>query len=184
VADQGAGFSMTELTGWSLIQLDLRAAALAAVAAALAGIFDASCPARVGDVGSNGAIHIMRTGPRRLWIVLEPGAPVAPLESLGTQAAVTTLTHGQRRYRLSGSRAREVLARCVALDFDDPAFAPGRIAQTQLHRVPVLLHRLGETAFNLHLPRSFAQSLEEWIADAARLAPSDGNRGVGARSVC
>jgi hypothetical protein len=38
--------------------------------------------------------------------------------------------------------------------------------ETQLQRMPVLLHRRPDS-FELFLPRSFAASFEEWIADAA-----------------
>jgi sarcosine oxidase subunit gamma len=61
-----------------------------------------------------------------------------------------------------------VLAKCVAIDWDAPASSPERAILTMLHRVPVLLHRLGKDDFDLYVPRSFAASLREWIVDAAR----------------
>jgi sarcosine oxidase subunit gamma len=45
---------------------------------------------------------------------------------------------------------------------------PGRAVQTGFHRVPVLLLRTGEHGCDLLVPRSFAASLSEWIAEAAR----------------
>ena len=109
----------------------------------------------------------MRVAPDRIWIVSEPGAVADPSGGgIGAWASSTSLTDGQRRYRLAGSRLGEILAKGIALDLDSQELAPGRLARTQLHRVPILLHRLGAQSINLHLPRSFAESIEEWLADA------------------
>jgi sarcosine oxidase gamma subunit len=36
-----------------------------------------------------------------------------------------------------------------------------------MHRVPVLLHRVADTTFDLYVPTTFAASLEDWIGAAA-----------------
>lgn len=159
---------MIELVGWSTVQVDFRLAELPRLRSTLREAFGISLPDRVGDAAGGDALHALRIAPSRLWLVAESSATLSPsLVTLKRRAATTELTHGQRRYRLSGARLIELLAKGIALDFEDGALAPGRFAQTQLHRVPVLLHRLGGSVVNFHVPRSFAQSIEEWFADAA-----------------
>jgi heterotetrameric sarcosine oxidase gamma subunit len=54
----------------------------------------------------------------------------------------------------------------VALDLQAGAFPPGRVAQTVIHHVDVLLHRRAVEAFDLWALRGFAEALAEWIIDA------------------
>jgi sarcosine oxidase subunit gamma len=81
-------------------------------------------------------------------------------------ATVTDLSHGRTVLRLEGDAAAELLARCVPLDFDLSVFPVDRIAQTAIHHVDVLVHRLTETSFELWVLRSFAESTAEWLIDA------------------
>jgi heterotetrameric sarcosine oxidase gamma subunit len=83
-----------------------------------------------------------------------------------SDAAVTDISHGRTILHLEGDAAAELLSRCVALDLDTAAFPPGRVAQTAIHHVDVLIHRLTESRFEIWALRSFAESLAEWILDA------------------
>jgi len=166
-SEPSVAFRVVGLTGWSLTQLAFPRASISAASDGFASCFGMPFPAGVGHVSSDGKSHAMRVAPDRIWIVSERGSPIDPLgNDIGAWASATSLTAGQRRYCLSGSRLVEVLAKGIALDFESPDLAPGRHARTQLHRVPILLHRLDTRSINLHLPRSFAESLEEWLADA------------------
>jgi heterotetrameric sarcosine oxidase gamma subunit len=158
---------MTELAGWSLVQLSFWPDAIPAIGEALTRLCGIATLMQVGETAGAGRIHALRLAPGRIWIVAESGASAAPLvRALRDLVSLTTLTHGQRRYRLCGPQLRRLLGEGIALDLDDPALAPGRVAQTQLERVPVLLHRLDRETLNLHLPGSFARWLEDWIAAA------------------
>jgi methylglutamate dehydrogenase subunit D len=163
----GSPLRATELIGWSLTQLAFWPESIRAIGDALGRVHGIPVPARVGDVSGEGQIHVLRLAPGRIWIVTESSASVSPLAGvLADHVSLTTLTHGQRRYRLCGRRLRRLLTESIAIDLDGPALAPGRAAQTQLHRVPVLLHRLDREVLNLHVPRSYALWAEEWIACA------------------
>jgi len=158
---------MTELAGWSVLQLAFWPDSVPAIGEALSRLCAMATPMRVGETTGNGQIHALRLAPGRLWIVAEAGASAAPLAgALRDQVSLTALTHGQRRYSLCGLQLRRLLGQGIALDPDGPALAPGRVAQAQLERVPVLLHRLDREVLNLHVPRSFARWLEDWIAAA------------------
>ena len=80
--------------------------------------------------------------------------------------SVTDLTHGRTIFRLHGDVATAVLAKGVALDLDLAAFPPGRVAQTMMHHVDVVVHRLAEQSFELWTLRSFAEALGEWLLEA------------------
>jgi methylglutamate dehydrogenase subunit D len=79
--------------------------------------------------------------------------------------AVTNLLHGRVILRLDGEAAA-LLSRCVAIDLDPSVFPAGRVAQTMIHHVDVLIHRQKRTVFDLWMLRSFAESLVDWLLDA------------------
>jgi sarcosine oxidase subunit gamma len=164
--------AMDELTGWSLTQFAFWSESIAPVADAYHRVFGEPMPARVGDVSAKGPVSAIRVGPDRIWIVDDAGNLASLLAGAVDRRAVsvTELTHGRCRFRLTGPRACDVLATGIALDLDEAALPPGQAAQTMLHRISVLLHRLGEQAFDLYVPRSFAVNIREWLADAAHEA--------------
>ncbi len=69
---------------------------------------------------------------------------------------------------MEGEAAAELLARCAPLDFDLSAFPADGIAQTAIHHVDVLIHRLTETSFEISVLRSFAEAITAWIIDAGK----------------
>ena len=58
------------------------------------------------------------------------------------------------------------LRACEQFGCDRPV---GAFAQTGVDQVGALLHRAGAAVFELYLPRSYAQSLCEWLSAAASL---------------
>ncbi len=90
----------------------------------------------------------------------------------GLAAAVVDVGDAATVIRLSGSSAAEVLAKGCALDLHPTVFGPGRVAQTLVAQADVILHRVesdsaDEPAFDIHVRRSFAEYLWQWLADAA-----------------
>ena len=81
-------------------------------------------------------------------------------------AAVTDLSHGRTILVLEGEAAAPVLSKSVMLDLDFSAFPPGRAAETAIHHIDVMIHRLAETRFEIWVLRSFAEALAEWLLDA------------------
>src|SRR5262249_8453373 len=105
--------------------------------------------------------------PHRIWVSAHDPALLRPLaEDLSAHAAILSLSAGRRRYRLAGPRCVEILAKGIALDLEGAGLPPGHAAETQLHRMPVLLLRRPDS-FELFISRSFATSFEARIADAA-----------------
>jgi sarcosine oxidase subunit gamma len=153
-----SGWSMTQIAGWPPADL----------AAAVTVVSGVEAPVVVGGVVRKGSSTLIRIGPDRCWLIEEgtDGSPASKWAAPGP--CVTSLSEGRMRFRMSGSRCREVLAKCIAVDWQATDLVEDLAVQTMIHRVPVLLHRLGRNDFDLYVPRSFAQSLCEWLAGAAR----------------
>ena len=69
--------------------------------------------------------------------------------------------------RISGARAREVLAKGCSVDLHPRAFPAGRSAQTTLGLAGVVLLALGEDDFAVLVRSSFAGYLATWLLDAS-----------------
>jgi heterotetrameric sarcosine oxidase gamma subunit len=166
---ESAPFTFEEITGWSLLQIAAWPQSPAAIEQSLRLACGFPPPAAVGDVADGHGLTLIRIATDRIWAVDEAGGDWTKLAEAvdASTGAVSRLTEGRRRFRLSGARTRDVLAKSVAIDWEARRSAPGRTVQTMLHRTPVLLHRLSRESFDLYAPRSVAQSVSDWIAGAA-----------------
>jgi sarcosine oxidase, subunit gamma len=68
--------------------------------------------------------------------------------------------------RITGARAREVLAKGCSIDLHPRAFPAGRSAQTTLGQAGVVLLSLGDDEFAVLVRSSFAGYLATWLLDA------------------
>jgi heterotetrameric sarcosine oxidase gamma subunit len=80
---------------------------------------------------------------------------------------LTELSSSRTRIEISGATAREVLAKCAAIDLHENEFKPGTFALTGIHHVPVLIHCVAGEIFHLYVMRTFALSIWDHVADAA-----------------
>ncbi len=112
-------------------------------------------PARVGIVQDN----FMRVSSTQIWSLNE--SVEAP------NCFVTPLSSSRTRIEISGRPARDVLAKCAAIDFHKNEFKPGTFAMTGIHHVPVLIHCVAGEIFHLYVLRTFALSIWDYITDAA-----------------
>jgi sarcosine oxidase subunit gamma len=69
--------------------------------------------------------------------------------------------------RISGARARQVLAKGCSIDLHPRAFPAGRSAQTTLGQAGVVLLSLGDDEFAVLVRSSFAGYLATWLLDAS-----------------
>ncbi|WP_293811737.1 sarcosine oxidase subunit gamma [uncultured Bosea sp.] len=94
------------------------------------------------------------------------------LSELSAHAAVSEQSDARAALRLSGPRARDVLAKGVMLDLHPTAFAIGDVALTNVAYVGAHLWRLDDAAdgpvFEILLPRSMAGSFWSWFVASAR----------------
>jgi methylglutamate dehydrogenase subunit D len=112
-------------------------------------------PVRVGIAQNN----LMRVRPAQIWSLNE--AVDAP------NFFVTPLSSSRTRIEISGPPARDVLAKCAAIDFHKSEFKSGNFEQTGMHHVPVLIHCVEADTFHIYVMRTFALSIWDHITDAA-----------------
>lgn len=122
---------------------------------------------------------VLWLGPDEWLIACPAGAETALYAALrvalnGVHAALVDLTDAQTIIRVSGPRARDLIAKGCTLDLHPRAFGAGHVARGTLAHAQITLLQTasdGETggpAFDLYVGRSFAQHLWCWLEDAAR----------------
>ncbi len=128
-------------------------------------------PLKPNTVHASGGIEVLWLGPDE-WLVVGPdGSEVG--KRLGealkdTHAAATEVSESRTLIALSGPHARDVLAKGCALDLHPSKFAAGQCAQSTLGHIHIILHqRTNEPEFDIFVHRSFAESLWQWLEDAA-----------------
>ena len=78
-------------------------------------------------------------------------------------ASITDQSHGRVTIRISGSKARAVLAKGTPIDLHTDEVPLGKSALTQMAHVGVHLTRTGKDEFTLSIFRGFSESFWEWL---------------------
>lgn len=158
-------FSLS-VAGCPLIQVEGWDGMLGQFEKSLSASLGTKLPASVGETARYKRFLVIRVAPRRLWLAPDDGTQAPSLAIDPDLGCSVSLGEGRMRFKMAGPDISRVLSKCIAVDWHAPAAAPGRAVLTSLHHVPVLFLRTGETACELIVPRSFSQSLSDWIADA------------------
>jgi sarcosine oxidase subunit gamma len=110
-------------------------------------------------------------GPDQYFVLAEgrgEGALYRELKAaLSGIASVSDQSHGRVVIRVSGPKARAVLAKGTPVDLHPDEFPVGKSALTQMAHVGVHLTRVGEDAYDLSVFRGFSESFWEWITEQA-----------------
>ena len=165
-APRNAVVRATEIRPGSILQIGAWPDTLQTVEAVIGDLLGVQVPA-VGSAVADPNLTVAAIAPGRYLISgMAPDLAQRFEAALpSADGAVTNLLHGRVILRLDGEAAA-LLSRCVAIDLDPSVFPPGRVAQTMIHHVDVLIHRQKRTVFDLWVLRSFAASLVEWLLDA------------------
>lgn len=144
-----------------------KADALATAVAASYGVTLPRGPRRA----SSGGVTFAGVGPDQ-WIASAEGADasfVTKMRSrIGPLAAVMDQTDARAVIRLSGPKAREVLAKGVPTDLHPTVFKAGDVATTLVAYIGVQLDLLDDgPTYQLTAPRSMAGSFWSWLAASA-----------------
>ena len=117
--------------------------------------------AEVGQISVQGAVTIVKTAPRRFWIFApEPrDLPLGVPADLGTEL---DLSEGRVRIEVQSPELRDVVAQCLAIDWEETL---NRATFAQMHRIPVMFTRRSAEEGEFVVPRTFAQSIAEWLED-------------------
>jgi sarcosine oxidase subunit gamma len=140
---------------------------------AVAGVLGFGLPVAPNTFFEDASLTALWLGPDEWLIVTPPGGESTIAFALkdalgGTFSSVTDVTGGQTVVRISGPRARDVLAKGCTLDLHPREFGPGRCAQTLLAKAMVTVMQVDDSpAFDLIVRRTFADYLAHWLRDAA-----------------
>jgi methylglutamate dehydrogenase subunit D len=145
--------------------------ALAELVKSAYGIDLPSTPRFAGGQLPDGRFLIFIWAGFEQWLALAEGAQDFDREltlGLGKRALITDQSDGRAILRLRGPKAREVLAKGMAIDLHPRAFKPGDVALTTAAHIGVQLWQVDETpTYEIAVPRSLAKSLWAWLSASA-----------------
>jgi heterotetrameric sarcosine oxidase gamma subunit len=109
--------------------------------------------------------NVMWAGPDQYYV---KGAEAAALKKkLGDAASIIDQSHGRVTFRVSGPKARALLAKGTPVDLHPSEFPIGKSAVTQMAHVGVHLTCAGKDDFELSVFRGFSESFWEWLTEQA-----------------
>lgn len=169
-AGGNAGLSMSEQTGFELVQVMARRGQWNATAQACADAYGIAAPATPLAVSGQGATLIW-SGPDQ-FLVLSPrgGALDKARQTFAGLASLSEQSDARSLLRVSGPRARDMLAKVCSLDLHPKAFPVGTAANTFIDHTAVNLWRAaddgGDAVFQLLIFGTFAESLWHTLLDS------------------
>jgi sarcosine oxidase subunit gamma len=172
--DGPTGLTICEREQLTLVNMLARkgqASALAALVKSAYGIELPTSPRLVaGPMPDGRSLTFIWAGPEQ-WLAYAEAAPDLESElamALGKRAMIVDQSDGRCVLRLSGPKAREILAKGVALDLDARVFKPSDVALTMAAHMNVQLWQLDETpSYEIAMFRSLAASFWSWLAASA-----------------
>ena len=152
------------------------------VAKAITKALGIECSTEPGVCNSDGKTQLLWNGPNS-WMVVasddEAGRVRGELletlrSAVGELGAVVDQSHGRCGLRLSGLRARQVMAKNTAIDLHPRAFGPGRCAMTSIAHMNASIVQVDDApTYDLFVIRSLARSFAHAIEHACREFEND-----------
>ncbi len=137
------------------------------------GCEDASALRRRGRHALRGEHGIaLALGPDE-WLML-PDANPPPVQGSDPDVAVIDASSAQLVVRLDGAAALALLMSGCGIDVRPTSFLVDDFAQTRLGPFAVMLHRVAEATYDLHVERSLRESLDTWLALHAKILEGTG----------
>ena len=148
-----------------------------AAATAISKAIGVECSTEPGICNSDGITQVCWNGPNS-WMIIasdaEAGRGAGELlqtlqAAVGDLGAVVDQSHGRCGLRLSGTRARQVMAKNTALDLHPRAFGPGRCAMTSVAHMNATIVQVDDApTYDLFVIRSLARSFAHAIEHACQ----------------
>jgi len=137
-----------------------------AIADAVRAATGIELPVQPNTTATSGASTLLWLGPDE-WLLSGEVARDASAALVAGCAALVDVSHGRTVIRVSGVRAREMLAKGLPIDLHPRTFGPGRCAQSALARCNVLVHQTDDApTFDLYVMRSYGRSLMHFLCEA------------------
>jgi heterotetrameric sarcosine oxidase gamma subunit len=162
----GGRVTLSELRAGSIMQVQAWPDTAETVGRVIAHLFGGEAPV-IGTALVGAGVTIAAIAPGRYLVSSDAGDLAQKFEAAlpSSDAGVSDISHGRVILKLDGEAAASVLATSVALDLNPSVFPAGRVVQTMIHHIDVVIHRRSETHFELWVLRSFAEALAEWLID-------------------
>jgi len=117
-------------------------------------------------------LALIGTAPDQWLAVAEDVASRQMLDKLAKQLArhvvITEQSDSKTVIRISGPRARDVMAKGCSLDLHPKVFKPGSAATTPIALIDCQLWQIDDApSYNLAVPSSFAESFWSWLTASA-----------------
>src|SRR5215510_7104483 len=113
-------------------------------------------------------IAFIWTGPDQWLAQGPPGKASLLAQAFAGLASVVDQSHARALLRITGPRARDALAKGLAIDLHPRAFATGFAAATSVARIAVLLWQVDDRpSYEFAVPRSYALSFWHWLQASA-----------------
>lgn len=169
-AGGNAGLSMSEQTGFELVQVMARRGQRDATGQACLNAYGKTPPTTPEAVAADGAV-LLWSGPDQFLVLSARGTG---FEKAGTAfagvASLSEQSDARSLLRISGPRARDMLAKVCSLDLHPATFPVGAAATTFIDHTAVNLWRAadagGEAVFQLLIFGTFAESLWHMLLDS------------------
>ncbi len=151
-------------------------------AAAIGKALGIECSIQAGVSNSDAHTQVSWNGPNSWMIVASdeeagraPGELLKLLQdAVGDLGAVVDQSHGRCGLRLSGSQARQVMAKNTAIDLHPRAFGPGRCALTSVAHMNATVVQVDDApTYDLFVIRSMARSFAHAIEQACKEFAND-----------
>lgn len=170
-----AGIVLSEVRDFSLVLVFARRGQWQAVVQAAKAHFGVKAPVKPQAISGKKGVLIW-SGPDQMMALFPRGDIIRPLDALreafAGAASLSDQSDGRCMVRISGARAREMLAKVSSIDLDDSAFPIGAAAATSIDHTGVNLWREknaadGSPVFNILVFTSFADSLWHTLIDSS-----------------
>ncbi len=113
------------------------------------------------------SVDVLWSGPDQFFVQSSSKSESAHYSELNKKleglASVTDQSHARVTIRISGLKARAVLAKGTPIDLYADEFPLGKSALTQMAHVGVHLTRTGKDEFTLSVFRGFSESFWQWL---------------------
>lgn len=141
-----------------------------AVSTALKKHYGLACP-KPGEHSTVNGVSLQWCGQDQWYAVADEAGGMDLYNALSNRlkasASVSDQSHGRVIIRISGPKARNVLAKGTPVDLHPDAFGPGRCGVSQIAHIGVHIAQTGPDDFELSLFRGFAESFWDWLTEMA-----------------
>ena len=166
----GAALVVRELTDRGIATVMARAGCEATLTERAATMFRAEPPRGPRYVAA-GATAFVGTGPGVWMMIAEAASPswaASVAAALQDLAAISDQSSGYTILRVTGTAARDLLARGAFIDFHPSGFSAGDAAVTSIAHIGVILWQVDEKpTYDIACFRSFAASFWHWLEASA-----------------